>query len=96
MTGMHTRSGADLELPEDEDARRVAIKNVYPVEIKHAQCGGVVFYYRTLPVRGREFTGVDAMQIDGGRPVRISGEIHCPECHDEVRVAELTWRGKSW
>lgn len=91
-----TQTGADLELPENEDARRAKIKDVYPVEILCPECHGPVFFYRNLPVRGRQFDPGQAMTMEGVHPTRIRNTLTCPNCSAEVRTGDLRWRGKSW
>lgn len=91
-----TKTGANLELPENLEARRVAIKNVFPVEILCPECFGIVFFYRASPVRGRELASSDAMTIEGLQPARTHPTIVCPNCKETVAANRLTWRGKSW
>lgn len=93
---MTTKSGADMELPENPEARRAKIKDHFPVEVRCPECSDVAFFYRSLPVRGRQFDAIDAMYPDGGRPVHMHPETVCGSCHETVTSSRLHWRGKSW
>ena len=91
-----TMSGTDLELPENEEARRVAIKNIYNVEVRCPECSGIAFYHRGLPVRGRQIAATDCLYSSGQVPTRVDPIAHCESCHNEVPARQLSWRGKSW
>lgn len=93
---MTTKTGVNLELPDNLILRRRVIKDHYPVEVLCPECFDIVFFYRQSPVRGRQLVPGDAMDIGGQRPNRIHPTLECPNCKAEVAASRLTWRGKSW
>lgn len=93
---MTTKTGANLELPDNLILRRKAIKEHFPVEILCPECFDIVFFYRSSPVRGRQLVPIDGLTIDGLPPVRTHPTVDCPNCHATVAANRLTWRGKSW
>lgn len=92
---MTTKTAALKELPDDPDMRAVKIKDWFPVEVRHLECGGVAFYYRTTPVRGREFLPEEAVYLSGATPTDLHPNVTCGSCGESVPAGELYWRGKT-